>query len=396
MTGRIKGLNNWHTLKAVALTAAAFVVLSCQQEQIQDNLDGRITLYPIIENRIETTVMTRAAIDQSKYARYDNQDNRQVISVQAISFLAGSNTRTDKDAGGTFAPVQPTQQNPRGWRSGVKVEPNVKYDLYAYSRLMPSATDPTFTYQNGSASLAFNGLHVITTKDPLVCVAASGKVLPDNPTEDTYPVLYEGVFNIGDIVKVTDNGVEKTTKAFLAMDHLYSKATLSFRVDATYKSIRNIRIKDVDIVSAAGTLSGTHTYKFTDNSLTLAEQGSLGGDPITIDIFGSDADLTTFQLDEDSTYYTLTTDYQEIGYFYFLPKNELQPIQLKVTYDVVDMKGNVTRTNVVTPNDNLFQSIKTSARRGVDYKVLITVSPTYIYTLSDDDVEMKLNIVEQQ
>ena len=396
MTGRIKGLNNWHTLKAVALTAAAFVVLSCQQEQIQDSLDGRITLYPIIESQIETTVMTRAAIDQSKYSRYDNQPNRQVISVQAISFEPNSSTRADKDAGGTFAPVQPTDQNPRGWRSGVKVEPNYKYDLYAYSRQMPSSTDPAFSYQNGSASLAFSGLHVITTKDPLVCVAASGAVLPDNPTVDTYPVLNEGAFNIGNIEKVTVDGVEKTTKAFMALDHLYSKATLSFRIDATYKSVRNIRIKDVELYTAAGTLTGTHTYTFTDNKLTLATQNSsLGGDPITIDIFGSDADITTLELAEDSTYYTLTTDYREFGYFYFLPKNELQPIQLKVTYDVIDMKYNVTRADVLTVNSNLFQSIRTSARRGVNYKVMVTVSPTYLYQLSEDDVEMKLTIVEQ-
>ena len=389
MTGRTKGLDNHFTLKAVAITVTALVMFSCQKDNVDD---GLVTLYPVVERQIETAVQTRASIDYTKYTDYaDNaQTQRQQLAVQAISFEPNSTDRADKDAGGTFVPLTPT-----GWRSGVKVEQGYNYNLYVYSKTMPSPANPTFGYENGSASLTFNSLYILTTSDPLVCVAAAGATLPNNPAPNTYPTLQEGEFNIGNIEKVTVEGVEKTTKAFLAMDHLYSKSTLSFRIDAQYKEIRDIRIKEIEISTPQGTLSGNHTYTFSNNMINPDGNGSLGGNPITIDLFGNDADITTLDL-QDSTFYTLTKNYQEFGYFYFLPMTpQLQPIRLTVTYDVCDRKGNLTRANQTAVNDNLFQSIKSSAKRGYDYKLLITVGPTYLYQLSDDDVEMKLTIEQE-
>ena len=57
MTGKLKGLGYSNTLKAVALIAAALILFSCQKDQLENN---RIILYPVIENKIETAVMTRA------------------------------------------------------------------------------------------------------------------------------------------------------------------------------------------------------------------------------------------------------------------------------------------------------------------------------------------------
>ncbi len=392
MTGKTKGLINLNVLKAVALTVTALAVFSCQKEHVAGyENDGRVTIYPVITNHIQTEVFTRGAIDKTKYTEYTDQNHgsRQALSVRAISFEMGSNTRADKDASGAFAPLDGGL-----WRSGVTVEPGYDYELYVYSRIMPSATDPEFSYENGSASLAFDGMSLLTTEDPLVCVAANAKDLSETPAANEYPELNEGEFFIGTIPSTFEAG--NSYKAFLAMNHLYAKATLSFRIAPEYKNVRDIRIKAVEISTAHGTLTGTHTYTFSNDMLTLATQNStLDGNRISIDLFNRTSSASTLNLDQDSTYYTLTKNYKEFGYFQFLPVNPLDNIQLKVTYDVCDLKGNVTRADQEAVNSNLFSSIRTTAQRGYNYKVNVTVGPTYLYQLSDDDVEIGLTIQEE-
>ena len=395
MASKRKGLNNQHTLKAVALAVTAMVMFSCQKEQVQDS---RVTLLPVIERKIETAVHTRA-INSANYDEYvdDANSTRQALAVQAISFYPNSTTRANnhpegnKDAAGTFVPLQSG-----GWRSGVKVELGFNYDLYVYSRTMPSSTDPTFTYDGSNTKLSFNGLHLLSATDPLVCIAASGATLPDNPDPSTYPSLQEGSFNIGNIEETTVENVKSTTKAFLAMDHLYSKATLSFKIDDAYSQLRTIRIKDVQVTTTYGTLTGTHNYTFANNKLTLPTESniSVSGSPITINLF--EGPNAVIEPDAGKDYYTLTTTSTTFGYFYFLPINPLQTISLSVTYDVCDLAGNVTRANQTATNNNLFAGMANTesgkAERGYNYTINVTVSPTYLYVLSDDDVVLDLTI----
>lgn len=387
MTVRTKGLSNLNTFKAVAITAIALLLFSCQNEQITD--DRRITLYPVIDNKIETAVMTRAdAVDKTKYTEYTG-DARQALAVKAVAYEPNSSTRAqEKDADGVFAPLSPT-----GWRSGVKVEQNYDYNLYVYSSAMPTATPPTFSLTNG-ATLTFDGLDLITALDPLVCVAASGAVLGNDPDPSAYPGLTEGSFSIGTITTVEVEGEERTTKAFLAMDHLYSKATLSFRVDNQYSQLRKVRIKDVEIKIAKSTLSGSHTYGFPNNMLNLDGNKTYTGSPASIDLY----DGPTATAQPDGEYIELTTSFQEFGYFYFLPINPIPSMYLQVTYDVCDLNDNVVRADQTASNYSIFSSINHNGGRaaaGTNYLVKILVSPSYLYQLSDDDLELGLTVEQQ-
>ena len=394
MTGKLKGLGYSNTLKAVALIAAALILFSCQKDQLENN---RIILYPVIENKIETAVMTRAAgdpIDETAFTEYSS-DDRQALTVQAVAFQPSSNTRAaDKDDDGTFSPIGQNE-----WRSGVEVELSYSYNLYVYSQAMPASATPQFTYDGSNTSLTFNGLQLLTTIDPLVCVAAKGALLEDNPDPSDYPTLIEGNFGIGTINRVVnDNVVEKTTKAFLALEHLYSKASMSFKIDDTYSQIRTIRIKDVQISTPEGTLTGTHTYTFANNSLNIPTGNNIttGGNSAQIDLFDGPTSMLTPQENQD--YITLTTQAQTFGYFYFLPLNPLKPMSLTVTYDVYDLAGNPTRQNQTVTNNNLFAGISYNngkAERNHEYQINVTVSPTYLYVLSDDDVDLKLELTVQ-
>lgn len=386
MAGNIKGHNNLHIFKTVALVVTVMVMFACCNDRLE--FDGsRVKIYPVIDRKIETSVQTRAAVDTTLYSEYaDNAQEgvtRQPLYAQAISFEAGSdlNTRANKDAQGVFSPIQNG-----GWRTGVDVESGYDYKLYVYSTVMPSPRDVEFSYVNGVASLTFDTLYLLTTNDPLVCVSASGALMPDNPDLTQYhaPTLNSGEFYIGTVTTVTDDGVDKKLKAFIALDHLYAKATLSIRIDGTYSQSRYVLIKDVEVFTPKGVLPGRHTYGFSNNLISPANQ-TASGDTAWINLFNGPT--STLQLAQNATCDTLTTDYQQLGYFYFLPMDPLQSMSLKVKYDICDKQGNVTRANMTAINNKVFNGINQKvAERGKNYKINITVSPTYLYQLSDGDL----------
>lgn len=384
MALRTKTYRHHDVILTAAFAVAAFTLFSCQQEDVLDNNSGKVTIYPVLSRSVETTIQTRAL--EGNYSEFDA--DKQALSANAIAFNAQNNTRVaDKDKQGVFAPLT------EGWRSTVEVEPSYKYNLYTYSRTMPTATTPAFAYGNESnVSLTFNGLNIITETDPLVGIAAAGASLPaDNVAPANYPELTKGVFNLGTI-PAAESG-NSTYKAFLALDHLYSKATLSFRISEAYSSLREVRIKDVQIKMDHGVLTGNHKYTFFDQQLTLATPATIGGGALSIDLF--DGTNATAQPNENEDFITLTTEPREFGHYYFLPISPTPAMYLEVTYDIYDLKGKPVRENQTAQNKNLFAAISYNggtAAAGTNYKVNVLVSPTYLYQLSDDDLELGLTV----
>ena len=153
----------------------------------------------------------------------------------------------------------------------------------------------------------------------------------------------------------------------------------------------------MEISVPKGLNSGTHTYTFSSNRITLAPNATVGGDSIKIDLLNGPTALA--EHDENQTCVTLTTSPKDFGYFYFLPMNPVQSMnmKLKVTYDVYVQDSIIVRSSQTTTNAKLFNGINNNgkqAERGHDYKINVTVSPSYLYRLSDDDLEYDL-VVEQ-
>lgn len=382
MALRTKRDINHDVIRTAAFAVAVVVLASCQKEDVMNSNSGKVTIYPVINSAVETTIQTRALVGYSEFTT-----SKQALSASAIAFNAQTDARdTEKDKQGVFAPLAD------GWRSTVEVEPSYKYNLYTYSRTMPTATAPTFAYGSATnVSLTFNGLYIITETDPLVGIAAAGASIPaNNVAPDNYPELTKGTFSLGTIPVAESNS---TFKAFLALDHLYSKATLSFRIDNTYSTLREVRIKDVQIKMDKGTLTGTHKYTFFDQQLALANDRTIDGSALSIDLF--DGPNATAVPNDDEDFITLTTELREFGYYYFLPLNPTPGMYLEVTYDIYDLNGNPVRENQTAQNKNLFAAISHnggSAAAGTNYIVNVLVSPTYLYQLSDDDLELGLTV----
>ena len=261
---RIKGLRHIASIYTIcaSLAFAAAMFLSCQKD-IEKDL---VTLYPIIKSNIETSVETRALA--GNYSDY-NTGTRQSIYAYAHAYNYTSTPQEGIDITGAFVP-----STAGGWRSTLKAEDNVSYYLYCHTAI-PGATGYSLNFTDaGHVNLSFSNLSVISDTDPLVSVAASGKTLPDNPAANTYPELTDGSYDIGKVEHVKENGIiVQSTKVFLALKHLYAKATLSFKIDADYNSLRTVKVKEVTVSTTQGaTLEGS-SFKYNYITHELNTEG---------------------------------------------------------------------------------------------------------------------------
>ncbi len=380
---RIKGLQHTNLIcvNCVSLLLAAVVLVSCQQDELDKNL---VTLYPVVERNIETTVQTRAL---TGYSSYNTGANRQTIYAYAAN--------ADETVTGYFSPSTAVAG---GWRSTLKAKADKSYYVYTHTAL-PGATNINlnFSIQNNVdiASLSFSGLSVISNTDPLVGTASAGAFIAAGATNQ-YPELTEGNYYIGEVITPANN---KSTKVFLALKHLYAKATLRFKVDATYNDLRTIKVKQVTVsTTAGGTLPGTHRYNFKTGELKTAENTQVSNaTQSTLDILRGASSTATFD-DEEKTAVTLQADdYHEFGWLTFLPATYLggnnPNLSITVTYDVYDKSDPAVllRENQTATNSNILRT--SGGVAGNNYQINITVNPTYLIVLSDTDVSEGVEIV---
>lgn len=384
----IKGL--LHKTNLIRLCAsvllAATALVSCQRDDIVDR--NLVTLYPVVESNIETTVLTRALTGYSAY----NSGSRQTIRAYAV------NTPSDEIATGLFSPSADG-----GWRSTLKVEANESYYYYVYSYTsLPGATDYSLNFTNqDDVNLTFKDLNIISNTDPLVSTAAAGAFLVKNPDSSEYPKLTEGSFSIGE-VKTPAN--DKSTKVFLAMKHLYAKATLSFKVDPTYNELRTIKVKQVTVsTTAGGTLPGDHKINFKKNTdiaqLVKDETTSVSNASQTsVDILRGESSTVTFDDPDAKDCVTLVPDLIEFGWFTFLPATYLggnnPSLSITVTYDVYDKSNPAVplRQDQTATNSNILRNLTSGGTAGKNYRINLTVNPTYLIVLSDTDVSEGVQI----
>ena len=415
----------------------------------EESTDGKVMLYPVISTSIQPTIDTRATVTVTNATgTYSDSylGNNAEIRVYAVPVPTQSTTAKDFDdlkAGGLFRCYNDK------WHSSVAVTADTEYRIFAFaasayhddsgqtsSWLLPGASNQTFNWglttgdtysaQNfdmDNVAITFSNLDVLTTIDPLVCIASSfQKYDSQNPQASvpvTAPTLTKGTFQIA---RTEAAGVssELLFKVWVALDHLLSKATVSFCIDADYADIRDIRLKEAKIVidKTKRSLRGNHKYSFKDGF--IADQNSTFGnisqdntDDLEIYLIGADGEDRIGPSDQGEDYFTLTTTYTECPPFYFLPKTYLpepddeQPaleypdVKLKVKYDVYkkDPDNEIpVRLNQEAENSFSLASFIIGAgdpmtpKAGDHFRIKVKVKPTYLYQLHDDDGQIELSI----
>lgn len=275
-----------------------------------------------------------------------------------------------------------------GWRMDEEVTSGA-YQLYGYSpynACESSSIDANGTYAAG-AVLTLTGLDAVSAKD--VCIIVGAK---EGTGTETVSDL-----NIGKFDCTMKSGEGSTNHLFLLMEHLYAAVQFRFILNSAYHELRRIHLKKLVLMAYSDASYSTPVSKSTNATVTLLANES-GTSPIQSISFsdpsGEDMqELTFFEGDEEIP--TSTGTEEQICYVPNILSDYYY--KLKSTYDVYDSNGNLIRPNCEAENDigrvyTLFTDEQRAAAasdrgRGKKYTVRLTVNPTYLYQLSEPDLD---------
>lgn len=267
-----------------------------------------------------------------------------------------------------------TYNNQGAWNSTVKVTQDNTYHVYGY---MPSDIADSHNVTAGGI-MTLNNLKAVSDEDVCVLVGiqrVTSSIAEKNVVEGNY--TYEA-------------GAEGTNYAYLLMDHLYASLKASFSVNADYADLRQIYLKKVTLISNYSKVNAVIT--FTDGSgLTNTNVIMTNVTPAT------EGSATAILPNIDSGKYGTKLLKTGSGtcdvLLYFAPTlfgNADDAVTVKSTYDVYDRKGNLVRSDCTAENKLAFSKIfgtNVNIARGVQYQLKMTVNPTYLYMLSEPDLD---------
>ena len=248
--------------------------------------------------------------------------------------------------------------NNNKWHAFFEVTADKTYTVYGY---MPKTGEMSSTLVKSTAdaaTLTITGIKPVTTED--ICIITGAK--------DTDEGLKEGQFSWYWPISAGDENY----KIHLLMDHLYAAALFSLKIDTDYALLRTIKLKTMTLSTDNGSVNATI-------SLTHNETGASPISNVTYTASGSSDVVVLFNSDEGTA---LDKSVPLPVNVCFAPTLSAD-LTLVSTYDVYDSKGNLIRQNCTATNKlpNL------DANRGQRVQVNLTVNPTYLYVLSDPDLD---------
>lgn len=258
-----------------------------------------------------------------------------------------------------------------GWTSNLNVKEERQYYIYGYmpSSLSVNQSIPASGSYADGINLSFTNLPVVTTDDICIVVGVErvvGSTPSANVTEGNYGYL---------------SGINTQNYVNLLMAHLYTGLEVKFKLDADYAKLRSIHLKEVKLTYTAGTVSATvnilagqgiGTPNFTSTSASSQETSLL--------------ETTDSEVVLDKTAVTTAVSLKEVyGVPTLFTTNATMTLTSK--YDVYDKKGTKLgeRTSVNTISTAWTDA--NPAAPGKKKTITLTVKPTYLYILSDNDLD---------
>ena len=280
------------------------------------------------------------------------------------------------------------------WRTNLDDIKATDYNLYGYIPYLPairySITD--IDPETGGANDKYSTGAIMTLENvPTVvphdlCVVIGAKHGTD---KETVEGLRRGDFKY--TAKTTTGEDSKGNYVFLLFDHLYAALRIKMKVHADYATMRTIKLKSLQL----STQTGEETSK-DHNTITIKLQANDGSvSPITGDISYEQTGATIGTGDDKGLEFwssaageELTTSFQDFT-GHFMPSG-ITTLILTSVYDVYDRKGNLIREGCSATNTMVLEDLLTeqkTTQRGKRYTVKMTILPTFLYMLSEPDLD---------
>ena len=261
------------------------------------------------------------------------------------------------------------------WTSTIGVKENNNY-IYGFSPSDAAAgtispiTSGAVDYSAG-AVMTLNNLNAVGGDDLCVVVGVKGATADASVTPDfgTFEFKKQG----------TSNYVS------LLLDHLYAAIEFKIKIGSKYNELRDICLKKMELQSAKTvsqavvtlTANTAGTNPLTNIKFTSSDNAQAN----TVYDYGTDASTTTGRPGRQLT--VGGTSFVS----YCAPVDGVRSnLKLICTYDVYNKKGTRVRENCVAENSLAGLSGLTIAR-GKKSVVNLTVEPTYLYQLSEDELD---------
>lgn len=238
------------------------------------------------------------------------------------------------------------------WHSQTTVENGVSYTIFGF---MPKKEpiSSSITQNAGNVVLTLSNVDAVSPDD--ICFITG----VDDKTGD----LLQGQF--GYTGKTSDNFIR------LLLDHLFASVKFNFTVDTDYSKLRTIKLKSLKLTTSSAPMTAAITL--TPNTT--------GAYPATVEYttsVGTSTPATFFESTEGEQIPTTTTNFVCC----FAPSAS-STLSLVTIYDVYDSKGNLIRKNCEATN----KLPDLEAQRGCQVTLNLKVAPTYLYQLSEPDLD---------
>lgn len=275
--------------------------------------------------------------------------------------------------------------------------------------------DPDNSYENG-AVLTINGLNTVGYDACVIIGAKDGfdgnhdGGYTDTNSNDSYDEgtdIRTNRLTAGDFQFNLDTGTTKVdgkdvinpNYLYFLFDHLCSALIINMKVSAEYHALRHIRLKNIYLQTS----TDDAPTKQTANVTVRLEANNNALNPIqSVDYIPTGEDASGNYVFTSAEGHWLTTDYSHTSLLTHFVPYQVTKLVVTCTYDVYDWdtsknaNGNLIRENCTATNTIPLSLIDrfTEAERGKIYTLNLGVKPTYLYVLSDPDLDNPTVTVE--
>lgn len=242
----------------------------------------------------------------------------------------------------------------------LKVKPGTReFSLFGY---MPASEGLTGTIDTENCKLTLTGINPMTTSDICVVTGVNKSEVVSQPLRGSYTFDY---------INSTYN---ERTILNLRLEHLLGRLVFKFKVGMKYSALRKIKIKSLKIETEvpASITATVYLPMLTDDVIKVEYTGE--GDNMT---------WSSNLLTEADPSVWLSTTAEQVGHYINVAVGGGLSDQYKLvsTYEVYDLQDHFLSERTSANKLNKVMPVKSQVK-----EVVLTIEPTYLYQLGDDDL----------